>query len=242
MRRGERVRVQSEGRQLKRMMNCEEFELLGLDIDRADADPREAAAAAQHVEGCARCSALLESWREVKGDLQLLREATRFEAAPARVEMRLKQELRTRREARVLPRRTAVIASWALAAAALLAVSVGWVRTHNQSVRPAAVPESANQVAGVTAIDSNADENETLLAADYDGGEFTQLPGSLPSESGENSIFRVRMQRGGLERFGLPVDPERASDWVDVDFLVGEDGHPQAVRLHQDSLVAAVAQ
>ncbi len=222
------------------MMNCEDFELLGLDLDRADADPREAADAAQHAEGCARCSALLESWREVKGDLRLLREETRLESAPARVEMRLKQELRTRREARV-PRSTVVIASWALAAAAVAAVSVGWVRTHHNSATPAQ-QESAKQVASATTTDSNEDGNETLLAADYDGGEFTQLPGSLPSESGENSILQVRIQRGALERFGLPVDPEQASDWVDVDFLVGEDGHPQAVRLHQDSLVAAVTQ
>jgi hypothetical protein len=183
----------------------------------------------------------LESWREVKSDLRLLREATRLDSAPARVEMRLKQELRTRREARV-PRRTVVIASWALAAAAVLAASVGWVRTHNKPVRPAETPTNAVMVAKANAIDSNPDESETLLAADYDGGEFTQLPGSLPSASGRDSILQVRIQRGALERFGLPVDPDQAAEWVDVDFLVGEDGQPQAVRLHQDTLVAGVTQ
>jgi hypothetical protein len=50
------------------------------------------------------------------------------------------------------------------------------------------------------------------------------------------------MQRGALERYGLPVDPERASELVDVDFLVGEDGQPLAVRLHQDAQIAAVTQ
>jgi hypothetical protein len=223
------------------MMNCEEFERLGLDLDRADADPNEAAEAAQHGESCARCSALLESWREVKGDLWLLREATRLDEAPARVEMRLKQELRTRREARV-PRSTVVIASWALAAAAVLVASVGWMRTHKRVASPEGTTSSAAQIAGATPVDSNTDGRETLLAPDYDTGEFTQLPGSLPSETGGNSILQVRMQRGALERFGLPVDPDEASEWVDVDFLVGEDGQPQAVRLHQDSLVAGVTQ
>jgi hypothetical protein len=222
-------------------MNCEEFELLGLDVDRADADPREAAAAVEHADGCARCSALLESWRQVQGDLRLLREATRLKVAPARVEMRLKQELRTQREARV-PRSTVVIASWALAAAALLVASVGWLRTHNNSARSAALPAKAAQVSGATAIDSSEQGSEALLAADYDSGEFTQLPGSLPSESGQESIVQVRMQRGALERFGLAVDPEQAAEWVEVDFLVGEDGQPQAVRLHQDSLVAGITQ
>ena len=222
-------------------MNCEEFELRGLDVDRADANPLEAAAAAQHAQVCARCSGLLESWREVKSDLRLLREATQLDSAPARVEMRLKQELRTRREARV-PRRTVVIASWALAAAAVLAASVGWMRTRVKPATPVSVPTISAQMAGTNTNDSNADESETLLAADYDGGDFTQLPGSLPSESGQNSILQVRMQRGALERFGLPVDPDQAAEWVDVDFLVGEDGQPQAVRLHQDTLVAGVTQ
>src|SRR5215831_4812349 len=106
-------------------MNCEEFELRGLDLDRADADPLEAQAAAQHAEGCTNCATLLASWREVKGDLWLLRESTSFHSAPARVEMRLKQELRTRRESR-LPRSTLALAGWALATAAVLAASVGW--------------------------------------------------------------------------------------------------------------------
>jgi hypothetical protein len=215
------------------MMNCEEFELRGLDLDRADADPEEAAEAADHANRCSRCSALLESWREVKGELRLLRESTRTESAPMRVEMRLKQELRTRREAKV-PRSTMAIAGWALAAAAVLAASVGWLRFHSTvSIQDPTATAGSNT--GLSADDA-------LLAADYDTGEFSQLPGSLPSESGDQSVLQVRMQRSALSRFGLPVDPDGASDFVNVDFLVGEDGQPQAVRLHQDTQVASVTQ
>jgi hypothetical protein len=74
-----------------------------------------------------------------------------------------------------------------------------------------------------------------LVAADYDSASFTQLPGSMPSVSLDQSVVQVHMQRGALMQFGLPVEPEQASEWVDVDFLVGEDGQPIAVRLHQDS-------
>jgi hypothetical protein len=215
------------------MMNCEEFELRGLDLDRADADPEEAAEAADHANRCSRCSGLLESWREVKGDLRLLRESTRTESAPMRVEMRLKQELRTRREAKV-PRSTMAIAGWALAAAAVLAVSVGWVRFHSTvSIQDPTATAGSN-----TALSAD----DALLAADYDTGEFSELPGSLPSESDDQSVLQVRMQRSALSRFGLPVDPDGASDFVSVDFLVGEDGQPQAVRLHQDTQVASVTQ
>src|SRR5258708_33212635 len=80
-------------RKVVAMMNCEEFELRGLDLDRADADPQEAAAAAKHAEICGRCSAMLESWREVKCELRVLRESTRVQSAPGPVEIRLKQEM-----------------------------------------------------------------------------------------------------------------------------------------------------
>ncbi len=212
------------------MMNCEEFELRGLDLDRADADPQEAAAAVQHAQSCGRCNAMLESWREVKGDLRLLRESTRLDSAPARVEMRLKQELRTRREARV-PRSTVVVASWALAATAVLVASVGWLQTRHKSQGPVVSSSNARQISNIAP-----------KAADYDSATFTQLPASLPSASSDESILEVRMQRGALERFGLPVDPDRASEFVDVDFLVGEDGQPQAVRLHQNSQVVTTTQ
>jgi hypothetical protein len=223
------------------MMNCEEFELRGLDLDRADADPQEAAAAVRHAQACGRCNAMLESWREVMGDLRLLRESTRLDSAPARVEMRLKQELRTRREARV-PRSTVVVASWALAAAAVLVASLGWLQTHHKTQGPVVSSSNAGQTGNISQKTSNDDDGEMLLAADYDSATFTQLPASLPSASGDESILEVRMQRGALERFGLPVDPDRASEFVDVDFLVGEDGQPQAVRLHQDSQIVTAAQ
>ena len=57
------------------------------------------------------------------------------------------------------------------------------------------------------------------------------LPGVLPSDTEESEILRVRMQRGELGALGLPVNEERAGEWIQVDLLVGTDGLPQAVRL-----------
>jgi anti-sigma factor RsiW len=218
------------------MMNCEEFDRLGLDLDRADTDPAEAASAAAHARLCARCGALLESWRELKQDLRLLREATLAESAPARVEMRLKQELRTRREARV-PRNATAIAAWALAAAAVLAAGAG-LKQRRVGMRKGKTGEPVRESA-LPVVRSDVDSG-MLLAADYDTGAFTRLPGSVPSPYENQEILRVRMQRGALGRFGLPVAQERASEWVQVDFLIGEDGQPQAVRLHEDSQEATL--
>ena len=221
------------------MMKCEEFELLGLDMDRSDVPPEEAKAAAEHAATCARCFALLESWRELKQDLRVLHEGSRLESAPARVEMRLKQELRTRRDAR-LPRRTASLVSWALPTAAALVVGIGWSQWH----KPVSVPTNATQAQVAAPAQSNIDATaeSILLAADYDTGDFTQLPGSMPTASTEEAVLQARVQRGALMQFGLPVEPEQAADWVDVDFLVGEDGQPLAVRLHQDSQAEAATQ
>lgn len=221
------------------MMKCEEFELLGLDMDRSDVPPQEAEAAAEHAATCPRCFALLESWRELKEDLRVLHETTRFESAPARVEMRLKQELRTRREARV-PRRAVRLVSWALPAAAVLAVAIGWSQRHKSVFAPTTTAQP--QIAAIAQNTTNLPPESILLAADYDSGDFTQLPGSMPTASSEDAILQARVQRGALMQFGLPVEPEQAADWVDVDFLVGEDGQPLAVRLHQDSQTEAVAQ
>jgi hypothetical protein len=232
------------------MMNCEEFELRGLDLDRADADPQEVAAALQHAQVCGRCSAMLESWREMKGDLRLLRESTRLDSAPARVEMRLKQELRTRREARV-PRSAVVVASWALAAAAVLVGAVSWgawqrTRYREMSSRKVALPvaPSRNSESHETTVSEyrrkdvlpaepkkTSSNAHSSVAKDEDAERFTLLPGSLPAETEEAAIVRVRMQRGALGALGLPVNEERAGEWIQVDLLVGNDGLPQAVRL-----------
>ena len=79
---------------------------------------------------------------------------------------------------------------------------------------------------------ANSDAAETLVA-DNELRNFTLLPGAVPAEEDDSSIVRVRMQRGALGALGLPVNEERAGEWIQVDLLVGDDGLPQAVRLPQ---------
>ena len=57
------------------------------------------------------------------------------------------------------------------------------------------------------------------------------LPGAFPGGTDDAAVVRVRMQRGALGAFGLPVNEERAGDVILVDLLVGDDGLPQAVKL-----------
>jgi hypothetical protein len=79
---------------------------------------------------------------------------------------------------------------------------------------------------------AGAGTSETLVA-DNELSGFTFLPGAFAADTDEAAILRVRMQRGSLGALGLPVNEERASEWIQVDLLVGDDGLPQAVRLPQ---------
>jgi hypothetical protein len=233
-------------------MNCEQFETIGLDLDRESAngvDAIERAAAIDHANTCARCAALQESWRDAQIELQTLRDATADVGAPLRVEMRLRQEFFARTRAQRV-RRFAIGATWVFASGAMLLVGMNWWNWHitNQTSslqsanRPVKNASNSTGSAGnatvnpaVTPIDNYPTEpaNEATLVAANDAEDFTLLPGSMAQEIGDGSVVRVRMQRGALGDLGLPVNEERANEWIQVDLLVGQDGQPQAVRLPQ---------
>jgi hypothetical protein len=244
--------VESFGRNT---MNCEQAEAIVLDLDRdAAAGSLERAAAVAHLSHCPRCASLQESWEVAKEELRALAEETLEARAPSRVEMRLRQEFRTRYRTMVA-RRAAVVATWTLAAAAILVAAISswnWQRTRReaalrheapaQSVATPSVP-AQNPSGPRETVSASAKENEvpavqtkrpksaSPAAMDDDAEKFTLLPGSVPAETDEAAIVRVRMQRGALGALGLPVNVERADEWIQVDLLVGNDGWPQAVRL-----------
>ena len=216
-------------------MTCEEFESIGLDAGR-DASLNEAqrAAAGEHAATCPRCAALRDSWRAARLELHALAETTAGAEAPARVEMHIRQQFRAQYH---IPkaRRTAVIAAWALAAAAVLVGAVSWIkwqaseRASAQNHSPTA--NSGNAVPNPDAAQQSSGVNSETLIADNELTNFTLLPGVLPADTDDSAILRVRMQRGALGAFGLPVNQDRAGEWIQVDLLVGNDGLPQAVRL-----------
>ena len=219
-------------------MNCEQVEAIVLDLGRdTDADPLERAAAVAHLSHCSRCAALQESWEAAREELRALGEETLEARAPARVEMRLLQEFRTRHRTMVV-RRTAVVAAWALAAAAILVGAVGtWNWQQARRLETEKQKSAAQNTLGTNGAaaqnQGSANLSEGFSPAD-DSGEFTPLPGTTLDETDEAAILRVRMQRGALGALGLPVNEERAGEWIQVDLLVGNDGLPQAVRLAQE--------
>ncbi len=233
-------------------MTCEEFEAMGLDAERdASLSAADRAAANEHAGSCSRCAALQDSWQAAGVELRAFAEDTAMAQTPARVEMRLRQEFRTR-HVTLKVRRTAVVAAWALAAAAVLVGAVSWINwrkgnsseavnqlkstpsvTNSAGSDANSVPNPAAPLQGAAAVQQpDSSESETLMA-DNELNDFTMFPGTSPADTADAAILRVRMQRGSLGALGLPVNEERAGEWIQVDLLVGNDGLPQAVRLPQ---------
>jgi hypothetical protein len=228
-------------------MKCEEFEAVGLDAERdGSLSELERAVAREHAATCSQCAALQDSWQAARAELRLFADATAAAQTPARVEMHLRQEFRTQ-HGTMKTRRAAVIVAWALAAAAVLAGAVSWDnwrKSQNEAAaRRIVTPQNSARVASQNGSATPGDQNfendaisnsAAMLLADNELSDFTLLPGALPAETDGAAIAHVRMQRGALGALGLPVNEERAGEWIQVDLLVGNDGLPQAVRLPQE--------
>jgi hypothetical protein len=213
-----------------------------LDAERdSSASELERAAAREHAAACSHCAALQDSWQAAGAELRGFAEDTATAQAPARVEMRLRQEFHTRHVS-IKVRRTAAIAAWALATAAVLVGAVSWVNWRRNISNVAANHSTTSPTANSAANSANGTINEAAvrsdsadsLMADNELSDFTLLPGTSPADTLDAAILRVRMQRSSLGALGLPVNEERAGEWIQVDLLVGNDGLPQAVRLPQE--------
>jgi len=136
----------------------------------------------------------------------------------------------------MVARRSAVVSAWALATAAILVGAISSWNWHQARLLEAAKLKIAAQNAllasnGQSQLFGNSSAG---LASGDDSGDFTPLPGTTLEETEDASIFHVRMPRSSLGALGLPVNEERAGEWIQVDLLVGNDGLPQAVRLAQE--------
>lgn len=213
-------------------MTCDEFEAIGWDAQsNASLTAAQRAAAAEHAVSCTRCKALRNSWEAMRLELRSVAQLTTTAEAPPRVEMRLRQQFRTQYHTPKV-RRTAMLTAWAMAAAAVLVGVASWLSWRAGQNRNIAVP-SDTSVSDGSPIGQNAADDRQSFMADNELSDFTLLPGVLPADADDAAILRVRMQRGALGALGLPVNEDRANEWIQVDLLVGNDGLPEAVRLRE---------
>jgi len=221
-------------------MTCEEFALACLEIRSASANSALQQAVLEHVRRCPPCAALQANLQALQDDLRHLGLETRQAEAPPRVQMRVMQEFRNRHRTEKR-RRFAWVGAWGLATAAVVAATVSWTTWRHEkglNVWPGGSTEAVGMNPGnaltVKPAESGLVIEDTLVASSA-SGDFTLLPGSTPSPMEDATVIRVQMQRGALGALGLTVNEERASDVIQVDLLVGDDGLPQAVRLPETS-------
>ncbi|MGB7849062.1 MAG: hypothetical protein WBL63_25850 [Candidatus Acidiferrum sp.] len=219
-------------------MTCEEFATAGLDLGAAGEEGLLQQGAREHLRTCAHCAALHENWLALRQDLRAVGAETAGAETPSRVEMRLRQEFRTKHKT-AKTQRMAVIAGWTLATAAALFCAFTWVNWRLQRGAESArrqAPTSQGNSAPVTpgTTPAGSEFGDTLVASST-SGDFALLPGSMPPAPEDATVVRVQMQRAALGALGLTVNEEHAGDWIQVDLLVGDDGLPQAVRFPMTS-------
>jgi hypothetical protein len=225
-------------------MNCEEFATAGLDLGSAGIDSVVQRVAREHLRECPHCAALHENWLSLREDLRVLGAETAELEAPARVEMRLRQEFRTKHKT-VKTQRAALVLGWSVAAAVALFFAVTWANWYMHrgpglanKTQPALIhtPTTTGNAGSLPEVSAppGSELNDVILASNG-SGDFTLLPGSMPPAPEDATVVRVQMQRAALGALGLTVNEEHAGDWIQVDLLVGDDGLPQAVRLPQTS-------
>jgi anti-sigma factor RsiW len=227
-----------ESEQEKQSMTCEEFQMADLDGVMTAEDGPLQRAARQHLLECPHCAALQENWRALRTDLHALGAETRETEAPSRVELRLRQEFRTKHKT-LKRRRVALVAAWALAGAAVVVSAITWFNWRLQQGQMANMHQTQGQSTFSAVNASDAAQHVTpagpelgeVLMASNDSSEFTLLPGTMPGSLDDATVVHVQMQRGALGALGLTVNEEHAADWIQLDLLVGDDGQPQAVRL-----------
>ena len=223
-------------------MTCEEFATAGLDLGTAMLDGPVQKEAQQHLLSCPHCAALHENWQTLQGDLRDLGAETLEAQASPELEQRLRREF-SATQASSRSRRTALWSAWALGAAAALFLILAWF--HGQGKRSTdmarldkragpAISQASSRPTVQTVPPGGPELGEQVVATN-DSNEFTLLPGSVPPSLEDATVVCVEMQRGALSDLGLTVDEEHASDVIQVDLLVGEDGLPQAVRLSQSA-------
>ena len=192
----------------------------------------------------------------IKMALRALADQDRGLEAPARVEVRLRSAVRSRR----------ILRSWRRSAvagliAAAMAIAMVAIQSHRAKAPGIVTVDSTAHPAVSGSVESGA--VQTQAKADASGmiskgaikraRPFTQrslgegrarnthaiAPQTLtdfiplmnpepPFERGE--ILRVNLPASAMQMVGLPVQEDRAMERVNADVLVGEEGLPRAIR------------
>jgi len=197
-------------------MNCAEFWNQMPELASGD-NPEHS-----HVNECPRCAALIEQQRRLAVGLRTMAVDMRAVAAPPRVEANLRDAFRreTAPAGRgAMPVRFVPALSWAAAAAAVIAMGL-WIAPR----RHTAVPQTHHRPASAVELASLAD------AGPDDDGFFPLPNAERVGPNDDVNVVRMELPRSAMLVVGLDVSPERVSEPVQAEVMLGPDGLARAVR------------
>ena len=226
-------------------MNCEEFEAIVDDLDRAGAlDEATEMRARFHAGICEFCQARLAQARGLTTALRAAAEDGIPSGAPDRVEAMLRSAFHREKWAAQRTRSNRRWAAAGIAAALLFGGALATQSWRNHSVTSRTESSRANvekpviplnSSAGLVASDAgeNADANLTADSqSPYEfAGDFLPYPaGGIPRPFENGEIVRVKLTGSSLAAMGYPVEGDRAGEAFIAQVLLGEDGEPRAIR------------
>jgi hypothetical protein len=180
-----------------------------------------------HLKHCPQCAGLIDRQRRLASGLRTMAHEMGAVAAPPRVEANLLEAFRSEMASagpRLVRMRMLPVFSWVAAAAAVIAVAA-WVAPRRHTAPPAAHHTPAAGVELASLVDD---------AADDDG--FIPLPNA--ERVGPNDdvhVVRMELPRSAMLVVGLDVSPERVSERVEAEVMLGPDGLARAVRFADES-------
>ena len=215
-------------------MNCQEFWNANPGLEDA------AGASHEHLAQCPECAARLSNQLSIKRGLRALAGHMNRIGAPPRVETHLRAAFRAHVDAqpgalassRTHFRPAIPVFAWS-AAAALFAIAVFLSAGRQPGVR-STVPSRGAEIA-TSELRAEMGRETTVAAAEpttltAENG-FIPLPNATqigPDE--EAHIVRVEVSRSAMIALGYDVQPERATESVQADVMLGNDGLARAVR------------
>lgn len=199
-------------------MNCAEF-WNGMPELATGSDSKH-----EHLKECPQCAGLFERQRRLASGLRLMADDMRAVAAPPRVEANLIDAFRREMTpAGPLASRSRWIPalSWVAAGAAAVALILGIGLVPRRHTSVPAVHHGASTAVELAAVVDDA--------ADDDG--FIPLPNVERVDPNDDvQIVQMELQRSAMLEVGLEVSPDRVSEPVQAEVMLGPDGLARAVR------------
>jgi hypothetical protein len=196
-------------------MNCREFRELMPGLKNHELD---------HARECPACAAFLERHAALANGLAAVSAEWRRLEAPPRLESRLASAFRGNHGLAFRPRHSGIwvpILTWAAATAAIVALATFLVRERRPEPAQRRTPHRTVEMASYQAPDFSI----------YTQNGFIPLPTAAAADENEDfNLVRVELPRSSMIALGYVVPPERATEMVQADVMLGSDGVARAVR------------